>query len=278
MEPLTPFGGFTVLNAMRKLAPGETKPIVVQFIPGEQQIYEERVVIYSESTMVSVLLTGRGVKPEVNISPESGLLSFSNVLVGETNEQKFEITNVSSFPVTFNLTSQVCGVSNLTKQMPFLLIPSSATIPAKQNYTVKVIFQPDHESDAYFDVLLIDIPNQVKPKEIYLRGHAYLGRTVFVREHMPFEWRPQAELRKRYEEPLKMLESSSIAQSTKRRRIYLDFSRDEEVEGLENEFEKIKNRKRSIAIGNCRLLDTKMEKAGTYEINPPSVSKSINLF
>ena len=29
MEPLTPFGGFTVLNAMRKLAPGETKPIVV---------------------------------------------------------------------------------------------------------------------------------------------------------------------------------------------------------------------------------------------------------
>lgn len=87
---------------------------------------------------------------------------------------------------------------------------------------------------------------------------------------MPFEWRPQAELRKRYEEPLKMLESASIAQSTKRRRIYLDFSRDEEVEGLENEFEKIKNRKRSIAIGNCRLLDTKMEKAGTYEINPPS--------
>jgi hypothetical protein len=36
LEPLTPFGGFTVLNAMRTIKPGETKSIVVQFIPGEQ--------------------------------------------------------------------------------------------------------------------------------------------------------------------------------------------------------------------------------------------------
>ena len=33
MEPLTPFGGFSVLNAMRTIRPGETKPVVVQFEP-----------------------------------------------------------------------------------------------------------------------------------------------------------------------------------------------------------------------------------------------------
>lgn len=33
MEPLTPFGGFSVLNAMRTIKPGETKPIVIQFEP-----------------------------------------------------------------------------------------------------------------------------------------------------------------------------------------------------------------------------------------------------
>ena len=126
-------------------------------------------------------------------------------------------------------------------------------------------------------MLLIDIPNQVKPKRIYLRGHAYLGRTVFVREHTPFEWRPDAELRKRYEEPLKMLEAQAGAPSTKRRRIYLDFARDEEVVGIENEFEASKNRKRSIMIGNCRLMDPKLEKAGTYEINPPAVSKEFSI-
>lgn len=29
MEALTPFGGFSVLNAMRTIKPGETKPVVV---------------------------------------------------------------------------------------------------------------------------------------------------------------------------------------------------------------------------------------------------------
>lgn len=33
MEPLTPFGGFSVLNAMRTIEPGETRPVVVQFEP-----------------------------------------------------------------------------------------------------------------------------------------------------------------------------------------------------------------------------------------------------
>lgn len=65
--------------------------------------------------MVSVQLQGRGVKPEVKINPENGLLGFSNVLIGEIAERSFEISNVSSFPVTFNLSSQVAGVTNLSK-------------------------------------------------------------------------------------------------------------------------------------------------------------------
>lgn len=76
MEPLTPFGGFSVLNAMRTIRPGETKPVVIQFEPLAQQIYEERVIIYSGSTMVSVNLKGTGVRPEVNISPEDGIIPF----------------------------------------------------------------------------------------------------------------------------------------------------------------------------------------------------------
>jgi hypothetical protein len=65
--------------------------------------------------MVSVNLMGTGVRPEVNIDPEDGLLQFQNVLVGETAEKQFTISNVSSFPVNFNLSSQVAGVDNLSK-------------------------------------------------------------------------------------------------------------------------------------------------------------------
>ena len=69
LQSLTPFGGFSVLNAMRTIKPGETKPIVIQFEPLAQQIYEERVVMFSDHTMVSVNLKGTGVRPEVNILP-----------------------------------------------------------------------------------------------------------------------------------------------------------------------------------------------------------------
>ena len=62
--------------------------------------------------MVSVNLKGTGVRPEVTITPEEGLITFSNILVGETMERSFVIKNVSSFPVNFELVSQVSGVNN----------------------------------------------------------------------------------------------------------------------------------------------------------------------
>ena len=87
-------------------------------------------------------------------------------------------------------------------------------------------------------------------------------------------------MRQRYEEPLKLLAlaaGGSAGQDGQRRRIYLEFSRDEDVAFLEeNDTEKHKNRTRTILIGNCRLLDAKMEKAGTYEITPPAVSSIIH--
>jgi hypothetical protein len=51
----------------------------------------------------------------VTISPEDGLLSLGNVLVGETSEKSFKITNTSSFPIDFKLESEVAGVDNISK-------------------------------------------------------------------------------------------------------------------------------------------------------------------
>ena len=55
--------------------------------------------------------------------------------------------------------SLVSGVENKQKQVPFVLIPSMGTIKANEEYEVKILFQPDHVSNDYFDILLIDIPN-----------------------------------------------------------------------------------------------------------------------
>ena len=124
----------------------------------------------SEHTTVSVYMKGCGVRPEVNIEPEEGLLNFGNVLAGETVEKSFKIKNISSFAVKFNLKTESQGVTNKKKEVPFLLIPSTATIAANETYEVKIVFQPDHVNNNFFEVLLVDIPNQIKPKRIYVRG------------------------------------------------------------------------------------------------------------
>jgi hypothetical protein len=40
-----------------------------------------------------------------------------------------------------------------------LLVPQTATIPAKETFEIKILFQPDYANNNFFDMLLIDIPN-----------------------------------------------------------------------------------------------------------------------
>jgi hypothetical protein len=161
-------------------------------------------MIYSNHTIVSVQLKGTGVQPEVTISIEDGLMNFGNLIQNEFVEKSFSIKNISSFPVNFDLESKVSGVENKSHLKPFTLIPAQGTIKANSDYQIKILFQPDHPSNYYFDVLLVDIPNQVKAKNLFLRGQCY-NRQIFVREYEPFEWKPIEKLKKRYEEPLKMM-------------------------------------------------------------------------
>ena len=89
------------------------------------------------------------------------------------------------------------------------MVPQTATIPAKETYEVKIIFQPDFASNHFFDMLLIDIPNQIEPKTVYLRGQAH-DRQLSVRVFEPFEKRPLDELRRNYEKPLELLNAPAV--------------------------------------------------------------------
>jgi hypothetical protein len=76
-------------------------------------------------------------------------------------------------------------------------------------------------------MLLIDIPNQIKPKQVYLRGQAH-ERQLSVRVYEPFDWRPAEELKRNYEKPLELLNSPALGPGQKHR-ITLEFMRDEEA-------------------------------------------------
>lgn len=119
-------------------------------------------------------------------------------------------------------------------------------------------------------MLLVDIPNQVQAKNLFLRGWCY-SRQAFVREYEPFEWKTTDKLKKRYEEPLKMLTVPTGSALTQKQRITLEYLRDEDVDALPKEasaFEREKNKVRKILLGNCKLMDSKMEKNAAYEITP----------
>ena len=62
MDLLPLFGGFNVINALRAVAPGETKRLIVQFQPNDQRHFEETLRIYCLTTTVCVKLKGKGVK------------------------------------------------------------------------------------------------------------------------------------------------------------------------------------------------------------------------
>lgn len=212
------------------------------------------------------MLKGRGVKPKVEIEPAEGLLNFGNIIVGETYEKTFKIMNVSSFEVKFVLESQVFGIENRKKSVPFLMIPQTASIPANETYEVKIVFQPDFASNHFFDVLKIAIPNQQKEHFVYLRGQSH-ERQLAARIYEPFEKRPIEELRGNYEKPLDLLNQPNLSGS--KQRLVLTYLRDEEaIKYVDYKFKSDQNRVRQIAISSCRLTDIKMEKPCSFEINP----------
>ena len=62
MDILPLFGGFKVINALRPVAPKGNHNMIVEFLPQEEQHFEETLRVFSITSTVSVKLKGKGVK------------------------------------------------------------------------------------------------------------------------------------------------------------------------------------------------------------------------
>ena len=260
MIPPTPYGGFAVLNALRTLAPGGVQSIILQFEPLAQQKYEEPLKIMSQFTRVSCHLKGVGVRPEVMIDPNDGLMDFGNVLEGDISEKTFTIENLSGFPVSFKLNWENKGMPNTNGKDTFCYIPAAGTITAKGKMKIRVIFSPEYQSNQFYEKVLIDIPNQINPKRLFLRGYCW-KRSGWTRIYKPLVWPSEGELVK-INEGLIIADKNNLDIYCKQR-IVLEFLKEENVHS-EEEKENITLRK--LAIGNCRLNDNKLEKPLNFEL------------
>lgn len=197
--------GFTILNALRTVLPGQRKSLVVQFQPREDQPFEETLKLFCDHACVSTKLKGVGVRPEVKLVPEEGLLNVGGVLLGEYVEKTFQIQNVSNFPIKFQLVSKAKGTQNLNGTQVFSFIPSEAIIPARQEMNVKLIFKPDRISDRLYELISIDVPNQKLEKRLFIWGSCY-NRQAYANLYTPYDTIPNAAIMaKKFEFPFDIL-------------------------------------------------------------------------
>lgn len=96
-KQLPVFGCFSVLNSLRQVDTGGVFKALVEFQPTENQIFEEKMTIYTSTSTISCLLKGIGVRPDIKIDPDSGLLHFGGVLLDELAEKTFKIKNICNF-------------------------------------------------------------------------------------------------------------------------------------------------------------------------------------
>lgn len=266
-DPLSPYGGFAVLNALRTVEPNQTRTIVIEFEPLSQQLFEEKLTLKTLNSKVSISLKGRGVRPQLKLDPEDGLVNIGNCISGDTIEKIITLKNLVTFPFEYTLKKKAKGVQNFNGLVNFTYIPQESKIEPGKDLQVKIRFSPDHYSERYFEHVLIDVPNQIEPKEIYVAGNCW-KRSVYVRYDKVFRWPTVSDMEEESEGPLSFLAKGS----EKPARFELVFVKS--VPGLTGEqLEQSKQRK--IVFGNCKLNDAKSDKAGAFEINMPKVENNL---
>lgn len=55
----------------------------------------------------------------------------------------------------------------------FSVIPSEGIVNGNSSLKVKIIFSPDRPNENFYEVLTLDVPNQINEKKIFIRGYSY---------------------------------------------------------------------------------------------------------
>jgi hypothetical protein len=82
-EPLNAAAVFSVVNALRHLAPHASQELLLQFSPKDEGDYHEVLRLSTVGGLAIVDLRGRGVSPRLVLEPADGVVNLGNVLIGD---------------------------------------------------------------------------------------------------------------------------------------------------------------------------------------------------
>ncbi|XP_013865837.1 cilia- and flagella-associated protein 74 [Austrofundulus limnaeus] len=193
-------GPFCLLNALRRIHPGEKHTLVFAFSPTLEKKCCEILELRSLKMVLEIRLRGEGVLPAVTSSHTGGLLDFGYVLEEETASHCVQLQNNSVVAVGFRVllaslsqsrhqdrtdrvallldgyrNSQVrpvVGTQNYSGLSVFSVTPVEGSIAPGQSLDVTITFQPDHSSVNYSDRLTIELINKIKVCVLDLKGAA----------------------------------------------------------------------------------------------------------
>lgn len=133
LESLPPNSPFTIMNAIRPLAPGNTQEIIIEFKPISQQTFRESLRISTPSTQITIQLCANGVAPIVSIDPPNSVFDMGDVLMGDSITTSFLIKNQSAFPLPFDILSLFCNEKNWSGFKEFSFVPSQGVIEPRMD-------------------------------------------------------------------------------------------------------------------------------------------------
>jgi hypothetical protein len=269
MKPLIVSNCFQVVNSVREIPPNGSINLLIDFFPMKDLPYFDEFAVYTNDSLSSIKLKGKGVQPEIEVSVENGIFFLGNTCCHNTIEKSFEIYNRSSFNVNYEIKVLKSGKKNKNGLRPFCYIPYKNEIPAHSKINVKLTFTGDHQDfQNYYELILIDVPNQKKPNIISISAACW-NRSAYWREFfIPSLPDENSNISNTVEQdyfidPLKLKTNSAACNNDK---LVLVFKKYED--GL-SQLEMEKTLKRKVIIGNCKLNDNKSEKSMTYEIFIP---------
>ena len=282
VKPLIISNCFTIVNALRAIPPKSSFNIIVDFVPNLNIPYYETLTIISNKYQASINLIGNGVCPEIETSITNGFMFMGNTVVNNNIEKVFTIKNNSKFPITYNIKTILNGKNNKNNVEPFTYYPITETIEGNKSIEVKVVFYSDHQDyKNYFNYILIDVPNQKTENYILINASSW-NRQAYVRKYfIPYNIPLEKLLKKEinqvsfndiyYENP--QLNSILINnQYTKSSSITLLFKKLDDVAITSRNINNIEMEdcfRQKLIIGNCKLIDSKLEKNINYEVIIP---------
>ncbi|KAA6423269.1 MAG: flagellar associated [Trebouxia sp. A1-2] len=147
---LSPQRTFTVMNAVRPLAPQGQSILLLDFTPQECQAFEEVLTVRCPKFRLRIKLKGEGISPAFKVTPEDVTakgMDMGDVLKGEAAEKVITITNTGTFTSSYRAVvlpvDSSAHPAPFTKQASFTCAPQEGTLAPGASQKITVNFVPE---------------------------------------------------------------------------------------------------------------------------------------